>query len=206
MCSPTPPTRRCVSPQPSGRDAGRARSLPWCAAPAVVMNDSTPSLRRRAYRLGYAIRSLYWKVRRPTTVGVRIAAVTNAGAVVVVRHSYGPQTLYLPGGRVDRGETCAQAALRELREETAITVTGGEESLELFGVYTSQRGGLTSHVVLFVIPSTEWNRSEAAAAAAGAEITEVTEVDRTDPPADLSQATRRRLTELAAGTQRSYVW
>lgn len=170
------------------------------------MSDLAPALRRRAYRVGYAVRSLYWRVRRPTTVGVRIAAKTEAGSVVVVRHSYGPQSLYLPGGRVDRGETCAEAALRELREETGISVTGGEQSLDLFGVYTSRRGGLTSHVVLFVVPSPAWDPHHVATSAAGTEITQVTMATLTDPPPDLSQATRRRLIELAAGHQDGYLW
>lgn len=168
--------------------------------------DHFAALRRRAFRLGYAIRSVYWRVRRPTTVGVRIAATTDSGSTVVVRHSYGPQSLYLPGGRVDRGETCARAAVRELEEETAIQPLRGEQSLHLFGVYTSQRGGLTSHIILFALPATEWDPSDLAGPPDGVEITEVTTTPRDAPLAGLSQATRRRLQELRAGRQDSFTW
>jgi 8-oxo-dGTP pyrophosphatase MutT (NUDIX family) len=162
--------------------------------------------RRLAYRAAHSIRSLYWRVRRPTTVGVRIAVVSDEGEVVVVRHSYGPPSLYLPGGRVDRNETCAEAAMRELEEETAIRPIRGEASLRLFGVYTSRRGGLTTHIILFELPPGEWDPSHIDLDHHGAEITEVTTVATTHPPADLSRATRRRFDELAAGDQAGFIW
>lgn len=170
------------------------------------MADLLVAARRLAYRAAHGFRLLYWRLRRPTTVGVRVAVVSGGGEAVVVRHSYGPPSLYLPGGRVDRGETCAEAAVRELAEETAIRPARGEASLRLFGVYTNSRGGLTTHIILFELPPGEWDQADLDRDRHGAEITEVTLVAMTDPPADLSRATRRRLSELATGDQAGYVW
>jgi len=168
--------------------------------------DLLVAARRLAYRAAHGVRSLYWRLRRPTTVGVRIAVVSADGEVVVVRHSYGPPSLYFPGGRVDRGETCAEAAVRELAEETAIRPARGETSLRLFGVYTNRRGGLTTHIILFELPACEWQHSDLDDARHGAEITEVTLVAMIAPPADVSRATRQRLAELADGDQAGFIW
>ncbi len=170
------------------------------------MADLLVAARRMAYRAAHGVRSLYWRIRRPTTVGVRIAVVSANGEVVVVRHSYGPPYLYFPGGRVDRGETCAEAAVRELAEETAIRPARGAASLRLFGVYTNRRGGLTTHIILFELPPSEWDHCDLDRDRHGAEITEVTLVAITNPPADLSRATRRRLSELTTGDQAGFVW
>jgi len=169
-------------------------------APVVV------TARRLVYRAAHAVRTLYWRVRRPTTVGVRIAVVSADGDVVVVRHSYGPPSLYFPGGRVDSGETCTAAAVRELAEETAVRPARGEASLRLFGVYTNYRGGLTTHIVLFELPPGEWDPSDLDRDRHGAEITEVALAAMADPPADLSRATRQRLSELATGEPAGYRW
>jgi 8-oxo-dGTP pyrophosphatase MutT (NUDIX family) len=168
--------------------------------------DLLVAARRLAYRSAHGIRLLYWRLRRPTTVGVRVAVLSEHGEAVVVRHSYGPPSLYLPGGRVDRGETCAEAAIRELAEETAIKPARGEAGLRLFGVYTSRRGGLTTHIILFELPPGEWDHADLDRGSHGAEITEVALVAMTDPPADLSRATRKRLSELATGEQAGFVW
>jgi len=58
--------------------------------------------------------------RRGSPPGAAVA-VLHGGSVLVVRHSYRPG-LDLPGGAPRAGETAAQAAARELREETGLRV------------------------------------------------------------------------------------
>ena len=62
------------------------------------------------------------------------------GRVLLVRHSYGKERWSLPGGEVDPGESPAEAAVREAREEAGIEV----ELDHLIGVYflRSKKNGL----------------------------------------------------------------
>ena len=52
------------------------------------------------------------------------AAIVRAGQVLVVRRARSPaQGLFsLPGGVVERGETLTQALIREVQEETSLTI------------------------------------------------------------------------------------
>ncbi len=60
--------------------------------------------------------------------------------MLLVRHSYGKERWSLPGGEVDQGESPAEAAVREAREEAGIEV----ELDHLIGVYflRSKKNGL----------------------------------------------------------------
>jgi ADP-ribose pyrophosphatase YjhB (NUDIX family) len=71
--------------------------------------------------------------------------VPIAGGLVVVRRNIEPQkgTLTLPGGYVDLNETWQEGAIRELREETGITI--GVEELRLYDV----QNGLDDTLVIF---------------------------------------------------------
>ena len=64
----------------------------------------------------------------------------------LVRHSYMPD-LHLPGGAVDLGESCREAAEREAREEGNIELAAPPE---LFHVYWNPVGNRRDHVLLFV--------------------------------------------------------
>jgi ADP-ribose pyrophosphatase YjhB (NUDIX family) len=64
--------------------------------------------------------------------------------ILLVRHSYMPEW-YLPGGRPDPGESLAETAHREVREEVAADV----ESVKLLGVLTHLAPHRSDHVVVF---------------------------------------------------------
>jgi len=81
------------------------------------------SLHRLGLPLAHAVRIRWWRLRRPLVTGCRVLAVNAAGEVLLVRHSYGTRHWTLPGGGMARGETPIAAAMRELIEETACTLT-----------------------------------------------------------------------------------
>ena len=62
------------------------------------------------------------------SLGVRLVALDDAGGVFLVRHSYLPG-LHLPGGAVDAGETCREAAVREAREEGGLVLRRAARAL-----------------------------------------------------------------------------
>ena len=84
---------------------------------------SRDALWRFAYRIGFRLRLLYWRIARPRLEGAYVA-VWHAGRVLVIRNSY-RQRFSLPAGGLARGESPAEAALRELREEVGLVFEPG---------------------------------------------------------------------------------
>ena len=59
----------------------------------------------------------------PGTGGVAVAVVIGPGGVLAGRRRDGTPLWVFPGGRIEAGETPAQAAVRECVEETGVLVT-----------------------------------------------------------------------------------
>ncbi|MET0315129.1 MAG: NUDIX domain-containing protein [Hansschlegelia sp.] len=97
------------------------------------------------------------------TVGVRVIAV-EGGRVLLVRHGY-EIGWHLPGGGVDRGETAAHAAAREIMEEAGVEVL---ETPRLIGLCFNETFGGRDHVAVYVVsclrrgpePRTGWEIAE----------------------------------------------
>jgi 8-oxo-dGTP pyrophosphatase MutT (NUDIX family) len=85
---------------------------------------------------------LLWRITKPTTVGVRLILVEDQ-AILLVKHSY-QRHWYLPGGRVEKGETIKEAARREADEEFGAKLG----DLRLFGVYTNFYEHKNDHVIV----------------------------------------------------------
>jgi 8-oxo-dGTP pyrophosphatase MutT (NUDIX family) len=83
-----------------------------------------PGLHRAGLRLAHAVRLRWWRLARVQLEGCRVLARDDAGAVLLIRHSYGSGNWMLPGGGIGRSEEPLAAALRELREETGLELTG----------------------------------------------------------------------------------
>lgn len=134
-------------------------------------------------RRSYRFLKLWWRVRRPVTIGVRVF-VTRGDEVLLVRHTY-REGWFLPGGGIGRGETLEEAARRECLEETGIEL--GE--LRLFGVYANFAHRVSDHVVVF---SAE---TSASPGAHDYEIAEVRFAPLRDLPPGMFPATTRRIAE-----------
>ena len=139
---------------------------------------------------------LYARFARGLTGGVRVL-VTDGERVLLVRHSY-VHGLHLPGGGVEVGETFEQAALKELREEAALTPTA---PLELFGLYLNEGVTRRDHVAVFVCRDFAWDGFEPTA-----EIVEAGFHPLADLPADVTEPTLRRIAEVREGRRPDPYW
>ena len=153
------------------------------------------ALHRRA---GYLAVRLADAFRPRLSLGVRLVALDKAGGVFLVRHSYLPG-LHLPGGGVDAGETCREAAVREAREEGGLVF---DAEPELFHIYHSAAEGRRDHVVLFVARGARQRRRTRP----GLEIVAARFHPLDALPPDLTPATRSRIAEVLAGKPAGDAW
>jgi 8-oxo-dGTP pyrophosphatase MutT (NUDIX family) len=132
----------------------------------------------------------------PVSLGARAIALNPSGHVLLVRHTY-VGGWHLPGGAVDRGETSAEALLRELREEVGLV---NSATPELFGLYLRRDGRWSDHISLFVLRDVEL------AFRPNREIAEIRFVPANDLPHGTSGGTVRRLAEFAGCAPRRTLW
>lgn len=69
----------------------------------------------------------------------KAALVSIRDGKLLVGRSYNKDAFYLPGGKVDAGETVEEALVREIREELASGTA--QESVRSYGTFTSQAHG-----------------------------------------------------------------
>jgi 2-dehydropantoate 2-reductase len=78
----------------------------------------------------------------------RLAAdviVVNDKSVLLIERKFPPYGWAIPGGMAELGETIERTAVRELEEETGISVT--EDQLTLLGVYSDPARDFRGHTV-----------------------------------------------------------
>lgn len=153
-------------------------------------------LRKRTLR-DRAFQSL-WRLRRPLTLGVRGVVVDDQGRVLLVRHTYTPGW-HFPGGGVERGETCALALRRELREEAGVEAEAA--NLSLVSVHANHAFFPNDHVLVYRVEA--WTQGPIAERG---EIAERRFVDPKNIQPGISAGTRRRLDEIFAGAVTSEFW
>jgi ADP-ribose pyrophosphatase YjhB (NUDIX family) len=135
--------------------------------------------------------------RWPLTIGVRII-VRDTDKILLVRHTYTPGW-HFPGGAIDKRETAADAAVRELREEALIEATAPPR---LVGVYLSTVQKKSDHIVLFEAGT--WRPIDGKKRAL--EIAEAAFFPVRDLPKGTTGGTRRRIAELLGETEQSTAW
>jgi ADP-ribose pyrophosphatase YjhB (NUDIX family) len=148
--------------------------------------------------IGKATR-LAWRIGKPRTIGVRALLLDRDGRVALVRHTYADHW-YLPGGGVKKGESIADALMRELTEEVAIADAVIERVL---GVYHSRGEGKDDHIVIFVV------RTAASGILDRADRREIEQAGwftLDDLPEATSPATRRRIAEYRRGATGTGAW
>ena len=138
-------------------------------------------------------------LRNSYTLGVRVIVEDENGGVLLVRHSY-LKGWYLPGGGVERNETMAEAARREVLEEAGVAAG---RSPQLLNIYLQTGGTRRDHVGLFHLAA--WSAAENFLRP-NAEIVEAGFFRHDALPDDLSEATARRLAEFRSGAFVSDRW
>ena len=137
--------------------------------------------------LAYRLRRLAMRVLRWRTTGVKAMVFDPAGALLLIRHRYGNAALWmLPGGGVERGETVAQAAAREVMEEVGCRTV----DLDLIGTYRNAAEGRRDTVHLFSATTPD------TAVADGIEVAEARFFRLDALPQTTSPATMRRVAEM----------
>ena len=94
--------------------------------------------------IAYKIATIYWKIFRPQTFGVKLLLI-NDNKVLLVEHSY-TKGYHLPGGGVKSGEMFDRALKREILEELGLDIS----NLELFGVYQNTKQGKIDTVITYL--------------------------------------------------------
>lgn len=136
---------------------------------------------------------------RPLTLGVRVILLDQSQTkVLLVHHTY-TDGWHFPGGGVDVGETIEHAALRELREECAITPQG---TLTLQGLYFQKKVNNRDHVAVFHGLADE----KALGFKPSREITQAQFFPLDALPETATQPTRQRLEEYAGRAEISSLW
>jgi 8-oxo-dGTP pyrophosphatase MutT (NUDIX family) len=128
---------------------------------------------------------LYWRLRRPTTFGVRAVVRGQDERILLVKHTY-DRYWYLPGGGRKKHEDPQAAIARELREELGIRNGLIERKLS---TYFSEFEGKRDTVDVFVVSAGDIDRLQRL------EISEAQWFDPRALPPDVSPATRRRIEE-----------
>jgi ADP-ribose pyrophosphatase YjhB (NUDIX family) len=149
-----------------------------------------PALRR--------IFHLYWRVARGMTLGVRAVVLDGDDGVFLVKHSY-VSGWHLPGGGVEVGESFVDALRRELAEEGRIELLGEPV---LHGLFFNSHVSPRDHVAVYLVRHFRQDRLPEA----NHEIIACGFFDAAALPADTTEGTRLRISEVLEGRAPMAAW
>lgn len=132
-----------------------------------------------------------------TTLGVRALVLDGSGRVLLLRHTYIPGW-YFPGGGVEANESAAEAAAREILEETAVRLKAPPR---LVSMHPNPRVSPRDHVAFFHA-ACETTRP----VARPGEIAEVGFFRLDALPEGVTGATARRIAEMVEGRTPAREW
>ena len=102
---------------------------------------------RSATAINSRVEEIDWTTWKPTEYA-NLCFVIRGGQILLIRkkRGLGAGKINGPGGRIEKGETALQAAIRETQEEIGVTPTGLEHVGELFFEFLD---GYKLHVAVF---------------------------------------------------------
>jgi ADP-ribose pyrophosphatase YjhB (NUDIX family) len=152
---------------------------------------------RALIQLGFRLRRLLLGWLRIRTRGVKVMLFNDSEELLLIRHSYGNQRLFLlPGGGVGWRETPEAAAKREIREEVGV----GVRELALVSVHRNAAEGKRDTVHLFRA------KADGIPVADGVEVVEARFFPLERLPETVSPATLRRIAEHLGERQADGRW
>jgi 8-oxo-dGTP pyrophosphatase MutT (NUDIX family) len=155
-------------------------------------------LRKRFEPLLRRIFHLYWRFARGMTLGVRAVVLDHDNRVFLIKHSY-VTGWHLPGGGVEVGETFRDALQRELAEEAGIELSGEPA---LHGLFFNSHVSRRDHVAVYLIRHFRQDRPPAP----NREIVACGFFDVAALPADTTEGTRLRISEVLEGRVPTATW
>lgn len=143
------------------------------------------------FKIAYPLVSVFWRLFKPNTVGVRVAVLNNKNEVLLVKHSY-RKNYFFPGGGVLKKEKFNKAAKRELFEEIGLTLN--EKDFVFRGIYQYFEEGKNDVIAFYTVKLL----SDVKINVDNIEIVEATWFKLDQLPTDLSHGVKERLVELKA--------
>ena len=131
------------------------------------------------------------------TLGVRGLARDGEGRVLLIKHTY-TSGWHMPGGGVERGETCEEALAREMVEEAGVELTGPPRLRSIHSSETSFHG---DHILFYEIG--DWR---AVKATSRGEIAALEWFAADNLPRDVTSGTARRIAETLTGAPPDPQW
>lgn len=161
------------------------------------LNEDHRTSRSPLTKLRLLLARPFIRLTRSMTLGARVAVIDGQGRFLLVKQTYTSGWIF-PGGGVERGEACEEAALREVEEEAAIVPKG---PLLLYGFYNNHNGMRGDHLAFYVLRDFELRPFTS-----NAEIADARFFDSSDLPNRVEGGSRRRIAELLEGVPRSLQW
>jgi len=146
------------------------------------------------------VRPFFFRWARATrglTLGVRGLVTNAAGEVLLIEHTY-VHGWFMPGGGVERGETCEQAVHRELVEEAGILSTGRPRLLSL---HSNEPRFPGDHVLVYHVETYTHCQPTSRG-----EISRMGWFGVNDLPQGVTDGTRSRIEEALAGRPSDVFW
>jgi 8-oxo-dGTP pyrophosphatase MutT (NUDIX family) len=163
----------------------------------LAVNQDHRVSRSFVTRLRLAVSKPLWHMTRGMLLGARVAVIDSEGRYLLVKHTYTRGWIF-PGGGVERGESCEEAALREIREEAAVTATG---PLQLHGVHSNHQALAGDHLAFFILRDYMQQPFQPTL-----EIADARFFAANNLPEHVDGGSRRRIAEMLAGTRPSFNW
>ena len=148
-------------------------------------------LKKIFHKIRKSVFHLYFRLKRPMTLGVRIIAINDKNELCLIKHTY-ISGWHLPGGGVERGETARSAAIKEAYEEAGLIVEPID--MELISIHENFEYFKGDHILLY--RAKYWTETQSNKSHNALEIAEAKFFPLDKLPPETTGGTHRRILEL----------